>query len=195
MSLSVLLISDGRDEYRARTLASAAEMLPPVDEWIEVDDRDHRLGFAGAIDAGWRQVQTDYVFHLEADFTFNRPVPLEAMVAALDANPHLVQMALLRQPWNEQERAAGGIVQMHPDLYQPVVWRGHRWLEHRRNVTTNPAVWPRWVIDRGWPQRRESEGHFGLELFASDPTLRAAYWGGGEEWVTHVGDVRGGRGY
>lgn len=198
MSVALLLISDGRLDYLEQTRASIALSVPPVDHLVHVDDSAHELGFAGAVAEGWRRVlATDarWVLHVEQDFVFNRGVPLAAMTAALDAHPHLVQIALLRQPWNEEEARAGGIVQLHPDDYQPVVAPQGRWLEHRRHVTTNPAVWPRWVIERGWPETEQSEGRFGLELFATDPALRAAYWGEGEEWVRHLGDDRAGWGY
>jgi hypothetical protein len=194
---ALLLISDGRDEYLEQTLASAADMLPEFDHFIRIDDDAHELGFAGAIQEGWRRVlQTDatHVFHLEQDFTFRRPVDISAMARALDACPHLVQMALLRQPWNQAEREAGGIIEQHPTSYTSVVWSGLTWREHKRFVTTNPSLWPRWVLERGWPDGPESEGRFGIELFASDPSLRAAFWGEGV-WVDHVGDVRSGVGY
>lgn len=198
MTTCLLVISDGRDDYRERSLASADACLPPFDDRVEVDDRDHRLGFAGAIAEGWRQVLErghDWVFHLEADFVFNRPVPVDDMRRVLEAFPHLVQMALLRQPWNDQERAAGGIVQMHPEDYARHVWNGHPFLEHRRHFTTNPCLYPAWVMRSGWPQEPESEGKFGISLFASDPALRAGYWGEGEEWTSHIGTVRVGVGY
>lgn len=200
MSIALLLIHDGRCDYRERTLESleAAYGIGLFDHYIEVDDTPHKLGFAGAIQEGWRRVlETDAEFcaHVEGDFTFNRALPVPAMVDVLRAHPHLVQMALLRQPWNDQEKAAGGIVQMHPAMYEPVEWNGHRWLEHRRNVTTNPCIWPRWVLERGWPQQPQSEGHFGIDLFAENAELRAAYWGDGEPWVHHIGDVRAGTGY
>jgi len=174
-------------------------MLPEVEHTVVVDDSDHQLGFTGAVAEGWRQALAtgaDYLFHAELDFTYNRPVPLAGMIDTLRTCPHLVQMALLRQPVNQQEIAAGGIIAMHLSEYYPRRQRrGHRWLEHRHNVTTNPSVWPRWVIELGWPQCERSEGVFGAELFASDSRLRAAYWGEGEEWVTHVGHVRTGTGY
>lgn len=195
MTVALLSISDGRHAYHAAACESALEHLPAFDQYIFVHDPDHRLGFAGAVQQGWQQVETDHVFHFEADFTFNRAVPVSAMVDVLNAHPHLVQMALLRQPWNGAERAAGGIWQQHPDEYEHRDRNGHRWLEHRRFVTTNPCIWPRRVIDRGWPQRDQSEGHFGLELFESDHSLRAAFWGEGEEWVHHIGGERAGGGY
>lgn len=197
MTICLLVISDGRDEYRDRSLASADACLPAFDDRIEVDDRDHKLGFAGAIALGWQEITQRghrWCFHLEADFVFNRPVPIEDMRAVLEINPHLVQMALLRGPENEAEHAAGGIVQQHPEDYSLQHFGGHSWLEHRRYFTTNPSLYPTWVMRSGWPQEPESEGKFGLSLFASDPTLRSAFWGNGDEWVQHVG-VRAGVGY
>ncbi len=116
------------------------------------------------------------------------------MIAALDAHPHLVQTALLRGPVNERERAAGGVIEQHPDEYVTVNWQGHAWREHRHNVTTNPCLWPRWVVERGWPLIDQSEGHFGIQLFSEDPRRRAAYWGTGVD-VEHIGHERTGTGY
>jgi len=195
MTVCLLLVSDGREDYLQQTRRSAAFCLPEFDQVVHIDDTHHQLGFAGAIQAGWNLVQTDYVFHLEGDFTFNRPVPLDRMIEVLEHNPHLVQLALLRQPWNPQEVAAGGVWQQHPDSY---IHRGlgdYRWLEHARFFTTNPCLYPRWIVERGWPQVPQSEGMFGLKLFAEDPARRAAFWGNGEEWVTHIGQERAGHGY
>lgn len=194
MSVCLLLIDDGRANYLERSLETLGGK---ADAEVVVEDPEHKLGFAGAIQHGWEQVLDtgcEWCFWVESDFTFNREPPVNQMVEALEAHPHLVQMALLRQPWNEQEKAAGGVVQLHPDDYEQRSWGEYRWLEHRRYVTTNPAVWPTRFFRAGWPQRSESEGHFGLTLFSSDPSLRSAYWGAGEEWVTHHGR-RSGCGY
>src|SRR4029078_63236 len=57
-----------------------------------------RRGFGGAYKHAWEMLSTDsktqYIFSLEDDFTFNRPVPLRAMAKILDENPHIYQMAL-----------------------------------------------------------------------------------------------------
>jgi hypothetical protein len=198
MTVALLVIGDGRHEYHHKSLAAALKHLPKFDHYIFVQDPDHQLGFGGAIREAWRQVlQTDarHVVHLEADFTFDRAIPVADMVAVLESEPHLVQMALLRQPWNAEERAAGSIANLLAEDLTPVQVLGYRWLEHRRYFTTNPCVYPRWVAERGWPDGPQSEGHFGLELFGSDPELRAAFWGHGEEWCTHIGTDRTGGGY
>lgn len=201
MKFAVLLISDGREEYLKRTRASAEANLPEPENLIHVQDPDHELGFDGAIREGWRRVlaETDaeFVFHLEQDFTFNRPAPIAEMAAVLRARPHLVQLALRRQPWNDREQAAGGIVEMDPDLYEECELNGWRWLEHTRNFTTNPSLYPRSVCEFGWPPGAESEGRFGIALRERHPALRFAYWGARDsgEAVTHIGKARAGKGY
>lgn len=195
MTTALLAISDGRHDYHARSFASALEWLPKFDQYVFVDDPEHDLGFAGAIQHGWEQIETDYVMHWEADFVVARKIPVRDMVAVLRANSYLAQIALLRQPVNDLERAAGGVVRMHPNDYHLNGAGTLSWLEHRRHITTNPCVYPRWLVDRGWPDGPQSEGHFGLSLFAGDPMMRAAYWGAGEEWCEHIGDTRVGTGY
>lgn len=195
MSVALLLIGDGRDEYHELAYRSVVEHLPTFDQYIHVDDREHTLGFAGAIQAGWDQVQTDWLVHWEADFVIDRPMPVDEIIAVLTGHQYLVQMALLRGPVNAAERQAGGIVQQHPHDYALREWEGWHWLEHRRFFTTNPCVYPRWVVERGWPQRDQSEGHFGIELFEEDQERRSAFWGNGEVWVDHIGDARAGKGY
>lgn len=198
MNICLLTIGDGRDEYHDRSRQSIAEKLPPFLDAVHIDDRDHKLGFAGAVAEGWRQVlQTDaeYVWHAELDFLYDREVPLVTMATILRDRPHLTQLALFRQPWNSEEKAAGSIYNLIENDLTPVEVDGQSWLEHRRPNTTNPSIWPRWVLERGWPQVKNSEGIFGGQLIASDPELRGAYWGRGEQWCTHIGDERKGTGY
>jgi hypothetical protein len=197
MTVCLVTIADGRNEYHVRSRVSLQEMLPGVAHVVKVNDWDHKLGFGGAIREGWStalELEWTHCFHAELDFVYLRPVPLDAMVAALQAHPYLVQMALLRGPVNDAEYRAGGVIEQHPDDYWPVDWGQHTWREHRRYVTTNPAVWPRWVIERGWPEVAQSEGHFGIDLFTEDPARRAAYWGD-TVTVQHIGHERTGHGY
>lgn len=197
MRVCLLVLDDGREDYLERGMASARKFLPVERmQLVVIRDDDHKLGFAGAIQEGWRLALgtgAEWIVHLESDFTFNRAVPLEDMISVMGG--HLTQMSLIRQPWNDEEKAAGGIVALHPDDFTSVSENGHTWLEHTRYWTTNPSVYPRWVAERGWPQMPFSEGVFGAELFGCDSKLRAGCWGRGEEWVTHVGQVRGGGGY
>lgn len=224
MSVTLLVMADGRDEYLDVAIQSAADNLHgPVVELVLHDDSGDgryrqrlrerfpdfrvigdgpRRGFAGAIAHAWRYLSThqttDWVFHLEQDFIFTGPVPLRDMISVMEGNPHLVQMALRRQPWNDQERAAGGIVELHPDSYEARQdEQGRHWLEHRRFFTTNPSLYPRSLTIRGWPDVRRSEGRFGIDLFGSDHRKRSGYWGARDSgiWCEHIGHTRRGRGY
>lgn len=200
MRTCLLAISDGRDEVHARSWASLREMLPDVDYCVTVDDRAHALGFAGAIQEGWRRAlahDVDYIWHAELDFIYHHPVPLRSMIALLQRHPRLVQVALKRQPVNHSERAHGGIVQADPAAFEERRDGLAVWTVHRKFFTTNPSVYPRWIAERGWPQRTESEGHFGLTLLGESPYWQSAFWGGKFDppLVEHIGHVRTGTGY
>lgn len=206
MSWALLVIRDGRDEYHERSIASAEWALPTPDQTIVVDDADHSLGFAGAIQKGWDQVETDWVFHLEADFIFNCRPPLDTMRWLVESSVmhrgseaiyegSLAQVALKRQAWSPAEIEAGGIIEQHPADFNEVTFGGTPWTEHRRFFTTNPCLYPRRIVDRGWPQVSESEGHFTHQLLADG--YRFAFLGGRcwPPYVTHIGEHRAGKGY
>jgi hypothetical protein len=118
------------------------------------------------------------------------------MAAVLNEQRHLVQLVLRRQPWNAEERAAGGIVEQHPDDYQDATDGTNYWLEHRRFFSTNPSLYHRSLLTRSWPDGEHSEGMFTHDLLR-DETLRFAFWGARDsgEWVTHIGRERVGTGY
>ena len=198
MTVCLLVIHDGRHDYLERTIESANEHLPMdvFDQVLTVDDSTHELGFAGAVQAGWQQVETDWVFHLEGDFTFNEPVFLDRMIRLLKDRPYLAQVALKRQPWNPEEKAAGGIVELHPEDFIERSDGLVNWTEHRRFFTTNPSVYSSRLCRIGWPQEPQSEGVFTHKLL-TDPMLRFAFWGGKFDapHVHHIGDERQGTGY
>lgn len=230
--IALLVITDGRDDYLAKTIASAREHL--IDEsvtelWMYDDTGDEayqrslmdeypdfmhmsagsRLGFGGAIQSVWRHLvehsEAELIFHLEQDFTFNRPVPLAAMRCVLRSRPYLVQLALRRQAWSDHEVVAGGVIEQHPDAYEDVIddhW--HEWLEHTLFFTTNPSLYRRSLCELGWPDGRSSEGVFTHDLrrggTPEEPDggrIRFGYWGARttSPWVTHIGAERRGTGY
>jgi hypothetical protein len=197
----LLVIDDGREDYLARCLASVSEQFPFFNRTVHIDDTQHALGFAGAVQEGWRQVLDtgcDYVVHVESDFLFNERVPLMDMIAVLEANPYLTQMTLLRQAWNDVEKAAGGIVQACPEQFEEITRDGHTWTETRRWIfSTNPSVYPVELCRRGFPDPPESEGRFGGMLYRDRPECKSAFWGGKFDppKVTHIGGVRTGGGY
>lgn len=198
MSICLLRIGDGRDEYHERSWQSAIEAIA-FDHVVTVDDREHQLGFAGAIQQGWDEVlQTaaTHVFHLELDFLFNAPVDVDALVALLTEHKHLAQVVLKRQPVNPDEIAAGGLVEQHPGDFAQRVEHGVIWTEHRRYWSTNPSVYPVALCRHGWPQVPRSEGTFTHRLL-EDPNVRFAIWGAKFDapLVNHIGDTRAGHTY
>lgn len=220
--IALLVMTDGRETIHDTLASWRANVSGPVSEWwihddtgdpahaaelrgrypeFEVVETAGRSGFGGAIRNAWATLRAGsgapFVFHLEDDFTFNRPVDLGNLVEVLNTCPHLQQLAFRRQPWNDAERAAGGIIEQHPGDYCACLLRpGVEWLEHRRFFTTNPSLYRRELLARDWPEGAQSEGRFGVELFA-DPLKFAGYWGPRHSppWVHHIGNVRHGIGY
>ena len=223
--ISLLVITDGRTNLLRRTIASFEEQVtgPIIERWIYDDSgnrkvreaiaKNHpsftiinhptgeRQGFAGAMRAAWEGLRqesiADWVFHLEDDFTFNRPVDLARIVDVLVKRPNLCQMALVRQAWNPDEIEAGGLIQTRPDEFVSHLDReGNSWLEHDLFFTTNPSVYRRSLYEMfDWPEGAESEGRFGLKL--REAGFRFGYWGAKDDdpLVHHIGEHRHGTSY
>lgn len=219
--IALLIVTDGRRDYLERTMESfyhhcwhafAARIV--VNDSLDpayrayLDDRfwghtilhpTEKRGFCGAIQAGWAAIppDVDLVYHLEEDFVFNRDVDLRAMVQVLTEHPYLAQLALKRQPWNDEEKAAGDMLKRFPGAFTQMSDGEHKWLEHQQWFTTNPSLYPRWVADRAWPNPPECEGRFTHAFIRDVPIVRFGYWGelDDEPWVTHIGEERAGHGY
>jgi hypothetical protein len=229
-AVAVLVITDGRTEYLTECVASLqtaaagniterwmyddtgnpahrAHLAALYPDWVHINGGP-RQGFGGAIDTAWRILAAEstarWVFHVEQDFRFERPVPLGLMADVLDDHPYLMQMALCRQPWSPLEHAAGGVVEAHPQAYvQRYSDDGAAWLEQRLFFTTNPSLYRRELCARGWPAGAQSEGRFTHDLLINGALgvpgqrVRFAYWGvrGAHVWVEHIGHQRVGVGY
>jgi hypothetical protein len=228
VSVVLLVMTDGRDEYLCKSVASAlAHLDGPITRRVMHDDTgddeyrrglaaayptfEHinggkRQGFGGAIRSAWSHLALGserYVWHHEADFIYNEPVPINGLIQLLQAYPHLVQVALRRQPWGQAEELAGGVVEQHPAAYTDKSLGKYQWLEHRLFLTTNPSIYRRTLCTLGWPEGDQSEGRFTHQLLrdgspeVDGERVRFAYWGerDSEPWVTHIGHQRVGVGY
>lgn len=218
--ITLIVMTDGRLDYLSRTLTTVNRLHGPITRHVLHDDtgdedyRDElrdvmypdwevigtpqRAGFAGAYRSMWSWVRAyddnPFVFTTEDDFRFTRDVDLTAIADVLTRHPYLTQMALRRQPWNDTERAAGGVVEVNPNAYLDC----GGWLQHRLFHTTNPSLMRRDLFTTyDWPDGANSEGRFAHTVFGVDPTACAGYWGsrGSGEWVDHIGAERVGRGY
>jgi hypothetical protein len=195
--VAVLMTSD-RPACRDISLESLEAFLPFLpQEIVSVIDDDHELGFAGAVAEGWRRVNAldvDYVLHWEDDFAWadrENLIPVGQMIAALERHPHLTQMSLLRNPVNQEELAAGGIIPQNPDQYEQCGDGIAEWVETDRFLfTTNPSVYSAAMCRRRWPDAPESEGKFGGSLRAENPAYRCGIWGRLEDppRVQHFGE-------
>lgn len=231
MSVVLLVVTDGRDYCLGETVVHLEDKVHgPITEWVMMDDTGssghaeklrgffphftvlcagRRQGFGGAIRYAWdylaRHSDAEWVLHWEDDMIPTRPVPLEDMVALSVDQPHLAQVALRRQAWNAEERAAGGYVEAAPGWYVEREQGGRRWLESVRNWTTNPSVFRLELCAQGWPEGPQSEGRYGFLLRERGlpwgipgGQVRFGLFGGlvdGREWVRHIGEHRVGTGY
>lgn len=178
MTVDLVVITDGRGDYLEQAIDSAREHLdyrftqrimvddsgePRYTAWLreqypefKVLAHPQRRGLAAAVQTGWQATSAEYVFHLEEDFTFNQHVDIEAMRTVLRGSSCLAQVVLKRQAWSREEKAAGGIVEMHPNQYVERRIAGHVVTAHRRIFSLNPCLIPRDVIDIGWPASNEA---------------------------------------
>lgn len=230
MTAALLVMTDGRVDCLTRTIDSAVENLygdigpkvihndspdPLFRNWLHesygelfaIVHTPKRAGFGGAIRNAWaylQDLQFDHLIHLEDDFVWNRPVALEYVTALLEEDRSIAQVAFRRQPWNDDERKAGGVVEQHPHAYIDCVSNlGCPYLTQRFFWTTNPSVYRRAVLDADWPTGQHSEGFFTHKLLRegfdsiSGDKVKFAYWGAreSEPWVEHIGHQRAGVGY
>jgi hypothetical protein len=156
------------------------------------------LGYTGSMKAMWRylakRAKGVYVFQAEDDFLFLKPVDLRAMILALEENPQLAQLALLRQAAYPREFENGGILGWPETEFTSAGSNGRTHLEHRLFWTQNPSLYRRTVTATPWPSGRSSERLFG-DALAKDPAVRFGLWGSGEPWLKHIGAVRAGTEY
>jgi len=223
--IAVVVFTDGRTNVLRRTIASFEEQVsgPIIERWIYDDSGNaavraalvknypqytlighpsgERQGFSGAVRTAWAALKAEsmatHVFHLEDDFTFNRPVDLEDFTNILGKRPNLCQVACLRQAWNAEEIRAGGVIERQPENFVSHLDKEDRcWLEQDMFFTTNPSVYRMNLLHQfDWPEGEQSEGRF--TALVKGAGYKFAYWGAPEDGplVHHIGQHRHGEGY
>lgn len=195
-----IIFDDSADEGFGRRLRSRfVRSEPPATAWTVVSWK-RRHGFAGTIHEAWDYLRVAldpaYVLHLEDDFVLRADIEIEDLTGILERQPELAQVSLLRQPWNDAELAAGGIIQVHPERYRDAHDEHAEWVEHGQCFTTNPCVYRGSLLSSYvWPVCDRSEGVFTHELVFNG--YRFAIFGRSTDAprVEHVGAVRVGTGY
>lgn len=219
---TLIILTDGRPGLIEQTLASFWENVTPKPRGgVIVDDggKDgsptllalaahhgltvvrhvHRYGFCKTVQHAWALAAVtteDYVFWLEDDFVFNRPLDLHAPAHVLATHPELAQMGLMRDAVNDREENAGGLIGLYRDrLEDRLTSDGDPWLYSRTNFsTTCSLIRTQFMRDEPWPDyEAECEGRYSIDLLTRGYSFAA--WGDGEPWITHIGDHRVGIGY
>lgn len=152
---------------------------------------EHNYGERG--EAFYIPPPPEFVFWLEHDFRFLRPLDLMPLMEQLLLDPKLAQMALVRTPVSMEEVAAGGLIESRPGEFEliraqrPGDTTFHPFLRHRSYFTTNPSLMLTTFMQANpWPDyEAECEGRFGLDLLKKGYDFGA--WGGGAPWVEHIG--------
>jgi len=210
---ALLLVTHGEGRWLRPNLDSFARYVTPrPSSWLAVVDGNdsahppiydtctgwattvhaERLGFCATARAAWREAQdtvasdVDYVFWLENDFRFFRPVDLKQVARVLDEQ-RLAQMSLMRQPVSDLEQRKGGVVASRPGEF---ISR-FGWLQHESYWTTNPSLIPPRTLEwYEWPDEDDGcEGRFGIRLREAGETF--GVWGHGDVWVHHLGERDG----
>lgn len=185
MRVGLLIITDGRGEYLEQMNASIGSLMdinrvvvvddsgdPEYAEWANnliapdlLVSHPKRMGLAQSIQTGWDNLtDVDYVLHVEEDFTFPQPIPLDKMIAFLEEDPRLAQVCLKRQPWSPEEVAFGGFMEAHPENYHDqdgIVLQ-------TQCFSFNPCVYPARIMEFG----------AGLEADLTTRLLAAGYYFG-----------------
>jgi hypothetical protein len=217
---TLALLTHGDSPHLAETLESFLEQVTPAPTRLcTVRDGHGRLppildgrawngkvlipqmGFCRATRSLWHFAMRDlkherepsWVFWLEHDFRFLRPVDLGQLADVLDRDMTVAQVALMRGPENSAERRAGGVIAAKQrEGYVFIPQSG--WLRHYAYFTTNPALMSvHFMRANRFPlEEKECEGKFGLAL--KDRGYSFAVWGDGTPWVEHLG-TRDGFGY
>lgn len=218
--IALVVFTDGRRQCIERTIRSlAANLSGPISRFVIINDEPvptycrwlderypeweihhtpTRRGFAGTYGYGWQvaaSLDVDYVCSWEDDFVLTEPVNLDHLCRVLDVSPHLDQMALLRQAWNQKEIDAGGVIEANPEAFTEVTVAGRTWIEQALFFTTNPSVYRRELCEQGWPQVEHSEGIFTASR--RKVGQKFAYWGklADAPRLEHIGTERMGVGY
>lgn len=223
--LSMTVLTDGRKEYLSKTLPTwieaYGEIIPHkiiIDDsgstgyrhWLTETFPDFLVVAVGKDRCGYteamrkvfevvRAYDQPYNLHVEDDFVLHKPPILSDVVSILDTFPSLSQMSFMRQPWYENERRYGGVVEaLEADgvkVFHQKFTNGKYWVKHNAFWTANPSVFPQWLAHRTWPEPPWSEMHFSKGLKRDKKIF--GIWGNRNDWVCveHIGEVRSGTDY
>lgn len=212
--IALVVVTDGRGEYLERTVASLDLTL--FDVRVLVDDsgdseygefaeslvcpdvavhHEKRCGLAAAVQSGWRaavDAGAEFVFHVEEDWLFLFPPPLDEMKVLLKRRPNLAQIVLKRK-FSPPEEAYHGPFTLDGPGYDEK-WIGSAFLTFqppagdKHVFSLNPSLIPKRVFSEGWPDGNEAD----MTTRCRERGWELAYWGrkAGRYMVEHIGEQR-----
>lgn len=203
------VLGNGRTEYLERALESIEEHLTPQPFVRYIyDDSETHLGQCAAQSMCWEAASNttvNFCLHWEEDYVALRPLDVERMAALMDAQPHLLQLTLMRQAW-AAEIPYGNYVAKDPGWYERrelqlstgrIDRHGNEeyavteWMETTRNWANAPTLF-RTALAREfeWPTEPGCETAIGPEMLARYPEGKFGIAGWGQAEVAHVGVER-----
>jgi uncharacterized protein YifE (UPF0438 family) len=182
----IIINDSGVDEYHF-------QLLDRYGSDYKIISHKTNRGLSGSVRTLWEiadELDIDYIWHQEGDFTFNENINVNTLLNIFD--PYIAQVTLKRQPVNNEEANYGGFMQRDRASYDQVYRGNIKYSTHRNFFTLNPGLYPRWVINLGWEQGW-GEKEFGERLF-SNHLVKCAYYGWVDDppLVNHIGVYRGG---
>lgn len=178
---------------------------PPADPgfpWRVIAGGEQR-GFCAATAELWHQasqLNVDYVWWQENDFECVRAVDLRDLAELLDSEPSqykgpLAQVALMRDAYSDEEKAAGGLFEYRRDDFTQFIRRdGSPWWLKMPYFTTNPSLMRRdfMAAHPFLADEPHCEGKHSIRL--ANEGFSFGTWGDGSVYVKHIGH-RSGFGY
>ena len=228
MNYRLAVLTHGRHDERPAVEAFLAHASPEPAVVDVFRDAAPQRGFCQATARLWAISAAgaeDYVFWLEQDFRLCRAVDLRELAAVLDEtnrpltdlerpiygwaeyrHGRLAQIALLRDAYSDEEKAAGGLFELRRDDFTPMTGyrddfdiddgMGAEYVQWLRMpwFTTNPSLMRRdfMAAHPFEPDEPHCEGKFGISL--AEEGFEFGTWGSGEVFCRHVG-ARDGFGY
>ena len=163
--------------------------------WFSYSHHPKRLGISASLRDLWTMAvahpRTEFVFHTEDDFVVPEKVDVTVLAYALMSQPSLGCLGLKRGPVNDQEQAAGGMCQAHPELFTETrTPSGFAYVAYSHLFSTNPCLIPRAVIESCLSLAELSEDAMGKALVEQGYHFGLVGRIADEPLVEHVGSYR-----
>lgn len=177
------------DDYPLRRKIPVLEQLVKDFNIDKLVLNEENLGYSSSWKKGWGFVpnDTDYIWHQEDDFTFNKVVNVYDMIETLETCPiELTQVVLKRQVWF----TGGDFIEKIETgkVGEQIEFGDKKVVIHKTYFNSNPCVYSRWVLDEDYkynPQEHLIVDHMNKKY----PNKYSSMYGGAldEPYIDHIG--------